>query len=611
VPSGAVPLSWASWGPMTTRHDLPHQRSAPEGAPSRRGAGMLRGRDRDDAPSEGRPPVRLPPRLLLLGALLAFAHLVSLGASPIADGPRDPLPAASVPDRWTPPLPVTDARFATFPLRGPQGQPGLWVLPSSKVPLEFVLEQEVIDRFGEQVIHDAVESWNDTPGSRFGATVSRVVEVGVDERRRDGANRIFLDRRSCGGRYLARAHLWPGELVVRDGRAARYITEVDLGLCDRLRPEQVAGVIRHELGHIAGLDHLCEEGEDCHRPGMAEDNTCRVMSPRAHPCQEPTQGDRDGLVHLHPRLPRVAGGDGRTTSASASLATHPTRRASLQAVITPYDAAFDLRVAGATLAGHLGAPHLLVDDACTTGPAGRALDRVVALAGTVHAVGPVAEGCLATLRGAWALRVEHHPDAAAVRAQSVEHLAVTDRPPSQLVVAPAAASGADELLGAVVAPAAVAARAPLVLLDDPGDPAPVLELLEPADRVTEIILVGDLDAIPLSTQLALGNAGAHVRRLPAADASQAAVQLVGLRHLWGAGPFAATLAAAAQPDHVLGAIGVAVAEGGFVLPIDDDLHPEHETLLRERVDRGALVGGIAAIGVDRQIALSRLVDGDL
>jgi hypothetical protein len=593
---------------MTTRRDLPHG-SAPEGAPPRRWPAVLRTRPRRPVLGGGpRFPAR--GRLLLVAGIVALVHLVSAGASPIADGPRDPLPATTVPDRWTPPLPFTDARFATFPLVGPQGQPGLWVLPSSKVPLSFVVEQEVLDRFGEDTIREAVESWNDTPGSRFGATVHRVVDVGVEERRRDSVHRIFFDRRSCGGRYLARAHLWPGELVVRDGRAARYIDEVDLGLCDRLRPEQVAGVIRHELGHIAGLDHLCDEGEDCHRPGMAEDNTCRVMSPRAHPCQEPTQGDRDGLVHLHPRLPRVAGGDARTTSASASLATHPTRRASLRAVITPYDADPDLRVAAAALAGHLGAPHLLVDDQCTTGPAGRALDRVIAIAGTVHAVGPVGEGCLATLRGAWALRVEHHPDVQAVRTRTVEQVSITDRPPPQLLVAPGAASGTDELLGSVVVPAAVAARAPLILLEDVEDPRPVLELLDTADRVTEITLVGDLDAVPLATQLTLANAGAHVRRVPAADAGEAVLGLLELRHLWGSGPVAAVLASAASPDHVLGAVGVAVAEGGVVLPIDEPLRADHDSLLRDRVDRGAIVGGIAAIDVDRQISLSRLVDGD-
>jgi hypothetical protein len=506
---------------------------------------------------------------------------------------------------------VTDARFATFPLVGSQGQPGLWVLPTTAVPLDFVVEQEVIDRFGEEELRTAIESWNDTPGSRFGARISRVVDVGVEERRRDGVNRIFFDRRSCGGRYLARAHLWPGELVVRDGRAARYITEVDLGVCDRLRPQQLAGVIRHELGHIAGLDHLCDEGEECHRPGMAPDNTCRVMSPRAHPCQEPTQGDRDGLVHLHPRLPRVSGGDGRTTSASASFATHPTRRAALRAVITPYDADLDLRVAAATLAGHLGAPHLLVDDQCTSGPAGQALDRVVAVVGSVYAVGPVAEPCLATLRGAWALGVEHLPDADAVLASTLEHVVVGDRPPARLMVAPAAASGADQLLGATVAPAAVAGRAPLVLLEDPEDPGPVLDLLDLEERITEITLVGDLDAVPLTTQLALANAGAHVRRLPASDAGDAVVRLVDLPHLWGEGAFSATLASTDHPDHVLAAIGVAVSEGGFVLPIDEVMRGDHVVLLRDRVDRGALVGGVAAIDADRQVALSRLVDDDL
>jgi hypothetical protein len=546
----------------------------------------------------------------LLVGLLALAHLGSVGITPIAGGPREAPPVVVAPDRWSPPPPVTDERFATFPLVGPDGSTGLWLLASSTVPLEFVVEREVVDRFGEAALREAVTVWNDTPGSRFEASVTRIVDAGVDERRRDGVNRIFVDRRSCGGRYLARAHLWPGELVMRSGRPARYIPEVDLGLCDRLRPEQLAGVIRHELGHIAGLDHLCDEGEDCHRPGMAADNTCRVMSPRAHTCQEPTDGDRDGLVHLHPRLPRSTGGDARTTSAAASVATHPTRRAALRVVITPYDADPDLQVAAAALAGHLGAPHILVDDECTTGPDGRALDRVVAIAGQVIAVGPVHDGCLATLRGAWALQVEHLTDRPQVEDYTVEHLALTDRPPPQVFVAPGSALDRSGAVAAATIPAAVAARAPLLLLDDPEDVRSVLDLLDREDRVTEITMLGDVDVLPLSTQLALANSGAHVRRLPASDGGDAAVVLSQLRHLWGTEPLFATLASAAHFDHVLVAAGVAAREGGLLLPIDEDLRPDHADLLRSLADRGAIVGGSRAISNERQIALSRLVDGD-
>jgi hypothetical protein len=586
---------------MSSRSGLPSDR-APEGTRS------VRWRRSLPPPGIDRSSPRRWPLGLLVG-LLALTHLGSVGVTPLAGGPREALPGVVAPDRWTPPPPVTDERFATFPLVGEDGATGLWLLASSALPLEFVVEREVIDRFGEEVIRDAVTVWNDIPGSRFEASVARIVDAGVEERRRDGVNRIFIDRRSCGGRYLARAHLWPGELVMRSGRPARYIPEVDLGLCDRLRPEQVTGVIRHELGHIAGLDHLCDEGEDCHRPGMAADNTCRIMSPRAHPCQEPTDGDRDGLVHLHPRLPRATGGDARTTSASASLATHPTRRAALRAVITPYDADPDLRIASAALAGHLGAPHILVDDECTRGPDGRALDRVVAIAGQVIAVGPLYEGCLATLRGAWALQVEHLTDRAEVESYTVEHLAITDRPPSQVFVAPGSSLGEDGVVAAVAISAAVAARAPLLLIDDPDDVSSVLDLLDPEDRVTEITLLGDLELLPLSTQLELANSGAHVRRLPASDGGEAAVVLSQLRHLWGTEPLFATLAAADRFDHVLVGAGVAAREGGLLLPIDEDLRPTHADLLRSRADRGAIVGGSRAIGHERQIVLSRLVDG--
>jgi hypothetical protein len=191
----------------------------------------------------------------------------------------------------------------------------------------------------------------------------------------------------------------------------------------------------------------------------------------------------------------------------------------------------------------------------------------------------------------------------------VDQLVITERPPPQLFVAPGSALDPTELLGAVAAPAAVAARAPLLLLDDPEDVQPVLDLLDTQDRVTEITLVGDLELIPLTTQLALASAGAHVRRIPASDGGEAALALSQLGHLWGDEPLWATLASVDQPHHVLVGAGIAANEGGLVVPIDEQLRPAHVELLRDRVGDGAIVGGTRTISADRQIALSRLVDG--
>ncbi|MFA9446201.1 hypothetical protein [Egicoccus sp. AB-alg6-2] len=550
----------------------------------------------------------------LLAALVivvfALAHLAFVVATPLAGGPRTPVASYAAAERWTPSPPLRDARFATFPFVAADGSTGLWVLPSSAVPLQFVVEREVIERFGDDEVRAAVEVWNDTPGSRFGATVTRMVDAGVDERRRDNVNRIFMDRRSCGGRYLARAHMWPGEAVARDGVIARYVNEVDLGLCDRLRPEQLANVVRHELGHIAGLDHLCDEDEDCWDPAFAPDNTCRIMSPRAHPCQEVSSGDLDGLVHLHPRLPRASGSDGRSTSASVAFATHPTPRSAMTVVISPYDAEPAFRIAAATLAGHLGAPHILVDEDCTAGPDGRALDRVLTVAGRTLAVGPVAPNCLGTLRGAWAAEVEELPTTAAAEDRVVEVLRERGEPPEQLFVASLGAPSRGTPVAAVAATAAVALGAPLTFVADQEDAAQAQRLLDANPEIRQVVLVADTASAGLRVVLALSGDGVTVRRISASDAPAAAEALAVAPGLALPRPLPAVIASTDHPEHTIPAISLAAAFGGLLVPVESPLRDAHVGLLRDHVDDGAIVGGRNAITTERQMALSRLVDGD-
>ncbi|MFA9432999.1 hypothetical protein [Egicoccus sp. AB-alg2] len=552
---------------------------------------------------------RLLSATLVLG--FALAHLAFVVATPLAGGPREPVASYASAERWTPPPPARDARFATFPFVAADGSVGLWVLPSATVPLEFVVEREVVERFGEQELLEAVEVWNDTPGSRFGATITRVVDAGIDERRRDNVNRIFMDRRSCGGRYLARAHLWPGEAVVRDGLVARHIGEVDLGLCDRLRPEQLARVVRHELGHIAGLDHLCDEGEDCWHPEFDDDNTCRIMSPRAAACQEVSDGDLDGLVHLHPRLPRASGNDGRSTAASVAFATHPTPRSALTTVIAPYDADLEHRVAAATLAGHLSAPYLLVDDDCTVGPDGRALDRVLAVAGTAVAVGAVPSACLATLRGAWAVEVDELRSVEDVEDRVVEVLRERTEPPRRLFVAPIDAPSRGTPVAAVAATAAVALDAPLTFVTESDDAGPALRLLRAHPEIREVIVVADREAAGMDLVLDLAVEGVTVRRVTASDAAEAAAELATFPGVPLPRPLPAIIASTEHPEHTIPAISLAAHLGGLLIPIEPELRASHVELLRDQVSEGAIVGGRQAITTQRQVALSRLIDGEI
>jgi hypothetical protein len=545
---------------------------------------------------------------VLLVLALAVGQMAVLAPTPLSGGPRPSLAGAPPPDRWVPPHPHVSERFATFPARGPQGQPGLWVMPSARVPIGFAVEQEVIDRFGADELEAAIEVFNDVPGTRFGARIARIVDDGVDERSRDGVHRVFLDRRSCGDRYLARAHLWSQPVRVRGAQAVRYVTEVDIGLCDRLEPRWLETVIRHELAHIAGLDHLCDPGEDCHRPGMGSGHECRIMHTRLHPCQELTDGDLDGLVHLHPRLPRAGGGDERTASADVARVGHPAARTSRRAVVTPHDAPLVQRLVSASFAGHIGAPHVLVDEACTTGPDGAALDHVLTVTGTVIAVGDLPRACATTLSGSWGLELETLPDARAV----IDHLVgeAEDRPASRLILAPRPDETREVPLAAAAAAGAVALRAPLVVPGPDGEMERILDVIEDHPSVREVIVVGDVREVGTRVLAALSAAGVAVRRLPARDASEATAQLLEQPELTGQGPFPTAVVAQGRPEHAVAGVSLASALDGLLLPVDQEPTRSQLDLLAESFDRGAIVGSPAAVHPDLQRRLSRALDGE-
>ena len=551
-------------------------------------------------------------RHLVLGVLLvlalAVAHLGALAPTPLSGGPRPALSESPRPDRWVPPRPHTDERFATFPVTGPQGESGLWTMPSARVPIQFAVEQEVVDRYGLDELSEAVEVFNDVPGSRFGASLSRVVDDGVEERARDGINRIFFDRRSCGERYLARAHLWSLPLHIEQGRATRYVAEVDIGLCERLEARWLESVVRHELAHIAGLDHLCNPGEDCHRPAMGDgDHTCRIMYTRLHECQEVTQGDLDGLVHLHPRLPRAGGGDDRASTAAAARVAYPTARANLEVVVAPHDAPLVQRLFSATLAGHVAAPHVLVDEACTAGPDGQALNRVLALAGRVTAVGELPEACAVTLQGSWELEVETLADARAV----VDRIAnEVDRPPTRLVLAPRPDEGRQVPIVASAAAGAVALGAPLMVLGPQGELAGVLDVLEAHDSIREVVVAGDLRHVGTPVLSALVEHGVAVRRLSAADATEVTARLLEQPELAWRGPWSAAVVSAAHVEHATAGVSLASALDGLLLPVAEDPDERQLTLLDEAFADGAIVGGVQAISPELQLRLSRALDGD-
>jgi hypothetical protein len=545
--------------------------------------------------------------VLVVALLLALVHIAALNPTPLAGDPRPPLGPVSDTARFVPPHPVTSEAFATFPVRGPGGEPGLWLLPRDTVPLRFQVEEEVVERFGLDAIEDAVAVFNDVPGTRFGAEVVGRLDERVDERRRDGVNRIFLDRQGCGERYLARAHLWSDPIRVRHGMAVRDVREVDIGLCERLDPADLGTVVRHELAHIAGLDHLCDPGEDCHRPGMGEDNQCRILFPRMHACQELERGDLDGLVHLYPTLPRAGGGDARSTAARVSRVAHPVPRSALRAVVTAHDAPTSRQVLSATLAGHLELPHVLVDADCTAGPDGDALNHLLALTGTVTAVGEIPDTCRTALERAWQLEVEQLGTTAEVVEEMVRAIGGA---PTRLVVAPSPGSARDLPLSAVAAPAAVALEAPLVVLADDDRAEPVLDALRDHPTIGEVLLVGTTADVPTDVLTEIAEADVSVRRVSGRETARVTERLADLPALRRHHPLGVAVTGDAHPEHAAAGVSLAAAVDGLLLPVSDPPTGRQLSLLDERFSRGAVVGGLQAINSPTQRALSRAVDGE-
>jgi hypothetical protein len=541
----------------------------------------------------------------LLVLVLMALHVVVI-PTPLAGEPRPPLGSVSDTDRFVAPHPVTSEGFATFPARGPQGEEGLWLLPRQTVPLRFQVEAEVAERFGLEAIEEAVEVFNDVPGSRFGAEVASVIDERVEERRRDGVNRIFMDRQGCGERFLARAHLWSDPVRVRDGRAIRDVREVDIGLCDRLPASALHTVVRHELAHIAGLDHLCDPEDDCHRPGMGDDNLCRIMYPQLHRCQDVEQGDLDGLVHLYPNLPRAGGGDARSTAARVARVTHPVPRSSLRAIVSAQDAPTSRQILSATLAGHLHLPHVLVDADCTVGPDGDALNHVLALTGTVTAVGDIPDTCRTALERAWQLEVE---DLQSTR-EVVEEMITGTGAPTRIVIAPSPAHARQLPIAAVAAPAAIALQAPLVVLPEDGRLDPVLQALEDHATIAEVVVVGGTADIPTGSLASLADAGVAIRRLPGDDLAEVTESAASLPPLERQHPLGVSVVGDGHPEHAAAGVSLAAAVDGLLLPVSDTPTTTQLALLDERFTRGAVVGGLQAINSPTQQALSRALDGD-
>lgn len=544
----------------------------------------------------------------LLTAALTVALTLATSPSPLVSGPR---PAVSthdpVGDRTTPPRPHVDVRFVTHPYRSASGVPGVWKVTERALPLQFTVQRDVVDRYGLEAVREGLGSWNATRGSDFALDVIAVSDEEMDHRRRDGVNRVFLDRRTCGDRFLARAHLFTADSEVRGDSAVSWVEEVDIGICERLAPERLPWVLRHEVGHIVGLGHLCDYGSECWLPDMSPDNQCRVMSPASYLCQELTAADRDGLVYMHPKVPRVAGTDTTGTAAAASYLEFPAVQRAPQVVATALESPPDLQAAAAVLAAAMGAPHLVVDDECTDGPDGRELNRVAAEDATVLLVGDVTNRCAQNLEGGWLLQVERLPDIARVNERLV---GVIGQPDTVVIVPRHAETDTGVPASVLAAPVAATLGAPLIVTDPAELSQDATDELDRYPDATVAIVLGSRITLRSTVTDALLERGVRVRRIAATNRLTLATKIAEMRDVFGFAPIRAVITAERGSNDHAAVATLAAQRRAAVIPVRDRTSTRAFDLLESRVGDALVVGDRRTVPTSAQIDASRRLDRD-
>jgi hypothetical protein len=314
-------------------------------------------------------------------------------------------PAAPGANGWTGPGPLVSRQVAVARLNGPPVA-GV-VMADRALPWTYLLDTALIDRFGEAALQHAVASWDGIPGSRWatraGGTVSGVGQAV------DGKSVIFLEH-DCPSGVAGLAYLTPAGGRQQEYGDPTFVTvESDIAICAALTPVHLHEILRHEVGHVMGMAHLCDRGEACWSEAMGTGSqTCRIMYGGSNRCGGPrglTDEDRQAARALYPTLRRAAGPTRIETSARASRGAHEPASAG-RAFLVRGDADGLTAAATAAVAGRVGAPLLLAfptAQQCVGGTAATELMRIarpVSAGGTVvHLVGSWPAACVDELRG--------------------------------------------------------------------------------------------------------------------------------------------------------------------------------------------------------------------
>lgn len=319
--------------------------------------------------------------------------------------PNVPVNLASVPG----PPGVDVGKVKTVPVGGQRIR---LAVPDGALPWRYLVDPDLVRQFGLEAIIRGISAWDGIPGSRWATEFAGLAPRSLQTAVADGHSTIYR-RRDCPGKQLGavRWQLHPdvAALEVRNGTGAVFSSEVDIGVCPRVRSAtQLVITLRHEVGHVIGQAHVCERHGRCPRPVGGVPASCRVMFWQLNGCATPLrEADRDMVRHLYPALPRLWGADAIQAAARVSYATVATGQAT-HAILATVD--FQMwQLAPAVLLSSLRDAPLLLDQPdpvhCVSAPVGQELARMAAIDATVHLVGGWPTHCDGAL-AKWGLRVQ-------------------------------------------------------------------------------------------------------------------------------------------------------------------------------------------------------------
>ncbi|HWH32162.1 MAG TPA: hypothetical protein VNU01_05770 [Egibacteraceae bacterium] len=533
------------------------------------------------------------------------------------DGPRPPFrpyPAAAI-GLATPAGDPPRARGRVQTVAGPREDWRL-ALADGALPFTYEVDRELARRVGLGTVIEAVSAWDGVTGSRWRTRFAGLSRRPLDEAYPDGRSTVYLRTRCPAGLLgSVRWQLGPSvaTLDVRGGTGAVFTSEVDIAVCPLAeRGDRVRRTLLHEVGHVMGLEHLCERGRPCPPAVDGVPADCRVMHWLLRGCGERIRdAERDLARHLYPTLPRLWGPGAAETAVRASYATVPTQSA--RRVVLARPGTHPWLLAPVLLeAAPDDAPLLFAEPelgGCVPAPAGGELARAAGPGAEVLLVGAWPPSCDEVLAG-WGLRVRRRmvspsghgwTGADRMRAQIdaaelvLRRHAEDGRPSTELVLAPLPAGvhagpldGEETALAWSAAAVAAARRAPLLLVAGPRLPSAVAAFLREHAEIRTVHAVGGATRLHPLLLHQLRRTGRATTRASGVSAPRVTAATAAAFNA-GAPLFAAPVA---TPDEQALAASLAARTGGMMAVVGGgSARPLRDAAAPRRPAGGALVAG--------------------